>query len=85
MQGIIRVGDLLSHGGHVEAGAPNYKVMGRAVARQGDACLCALHGEVVIADGDDNFKVDGAAAAFNGHKTSCGAELISSMSSSGRK
>ncbi|MFX1674994.1 PAAR domain-containing protein [Paraburkholderia sp. A2WS-5] len=84
MRGIIRVGDLLSHGGHVEAGAPNYTVMGRSVARKGDACLCALHGEVVIADGDDSFEVDGAAAAFEGHKASCGAELISSMPSSGR-
>ncbi|RQT03687.1 PAAR domain-containing protein, partial [Burkholderia contaminans] len=48
MRGIIRVGDVHSHGGRVETGASNSEVMGRAVARQGDRCTCPLHGEVVI-------------------------------------
>ncbi|MBN3838036.1 MULTISPECIES: PAAR domain-containing protein [Burkholderia] len=84
MRGIIRVGDRHSHGGTVETGAPNSKVMGRAVGRIGDRCVCPEHGEVVIADGDGSFKVEGANAAFHGHKTSCGAVLFSSLPTSGR-
>ncbi|WP_366887829.1 PAAR domain-containing protein, partial [Streptomyces sp. NPDC005476] len=34
--------------------------------------------------GDQEFKVEGADAAFHGHKTSCGAVLISSIVTSGR-
>lgn len=85
MRGIIRVGDLHSHGGRVQTGAPNSEVMGQAVGRKGDQCTCPLHGNVVIAEGDENVQVDGAAAAFEGHKTSCGATLIASLSSSGRE
>ncbi|EMD9441058.1 PAAR domain-containing protein [Burkholderia cepacia] len=84
MRGIIRVGDVHSHGGRVETGAANSEVMGRAVARQGDRCTCPLHGEVVIIDGDAGFDVEGASASFDGHKTSCGAVLISSVPTSGR-
>lgn len=85
MRGVIRVQDVHSHGGHVETGAPNSEVMGRAVARKGDRCTCPLHGEVTIAEGDEDFQVDGAATAFDGHKTSCGATLISSLPTSGRE
>lgn len=84
MRGVIRVGDRHSHGGTVETGAPNSKVMGRAVARIGDRCICPEHGEVVIAEGDANLKVDGANTALDGHKTSCGAVLFSSLTTSGR-
>jgi uncharacterized Zn-binding protein involved in type VI secretion len=84
MRGIIRVGDVHSHGGRVGAGAPNSEVMQQAVARKGDRCTCPQHGEVVIAEGDEEFQVDGAAAAFEGHKTSCGATLISSLQTSGK-
>lgn len=85
MRGIIRVGDRHSHGGRVESGAPHSEVMDRAVARQGDRCSCPMHGECVIAEGDPDFIVDGAEVAFEGHKTSCGATLISSVESSGRE
>jgi len=84
MRGVIRVGDVHSHGGRVQTGASSSEVMGQAVARKGDRCTCPLHGEVVIAEGDEEFQVDGAAAAFEGHKTSCGAVLISGLPSSRR-
>lgn len=86
MRGIIRVGDATSHGGTVVAGSSAGKVMNRAVARQGDECTCPKQGHqnCVIAEGDPNFIVDGKPAAFDGHKTSCGATLISSASTSGR-
>ncbi len=86
MKGIIRVGDATSHGGQVITGASTSKVMDRAVARQGDQCTCPIQGHqnCVIAEGDPAFIVDGKPAAFDGHKTSCGATLISSLSSSGR-
>lgn len=74
MRGIIRVGDVHSHGGRVETGALSRGVMGRAVARRGDRCTCPLHGEVVIADGEADFDVDGAPVPFDGHKTSCGGD-----------
>ncbi|WP_206950773.1 PAAR domain-containing protein [Trinickia acidisoli] len=86
MRGIIRVGDATSHGGEVVSGSDMSKVMDRPVARQGDRCICPMQGHqhCVIAEGDPNFTVDGKPAAFHGHKTSCGATLISSVSSSGR-
>ncbi|WP_323119485.1 PAAR domain-containing protein [Burkholderia alba] len=85
MRGMIRVGDLHSHGGRVESGAPHSEVMDRAVARKGDRCSCPMHGECVIVEGAPHFSVDGADAAFQGHKTSCGATLISSLPTSGRE
>ncbi|MGN6083252.1 PAAR domain-containing protein [Trinickia sp.] len=86
MRGIIRVGDATSHGGKVITGADKSTVMDRPVARQGDQCTCPIdgHQNCVIAEGDPAFIVAGKPAAFDGHKTSCGATLISSLSSSGR-
>ncbi|WP_116135290.1 PAAR domain-containing protein [Trinickia diaoshuihuensis] len=86
MKGIIRVGDATSHGGQVIAGSAASRVMGRPVARQGDRCQCPMQGHqnCVIAEGDPAFIVEGKPAAFDGHKTSCGATLISSVSTSGR-
>lgn len=80
------MGDATSHGGCVQTGSSTSKVMDRAVARLGDRCICPMQGhqDCVIAEGDPEFIVDGKPAAFDGHKTSCGATLISSLSSSGR-
>ncbi|MFM0741657.1 PAAR domain-containing protein, partial [Paraburkholderia xenovorans] len=48
-------------------------------------CTCPMdgHRDCVIVEGDESVKIDGKAVAFDGHKTSCGAALISSLSSSG--
>lgn len=86
MRGVIRLNDPTSHGGKVMAAAPNSKVMGVAVARQGDLCSCPLpgHDGCVIAEGDPKVLIDGIPVAFEGHKTSCGAVLITSVPGSGR-
>jgi uncharacterized Zn-binding protein involved in type VI secretion len=39
----------------------------------------------VIAEGDPDVLIDGIPVAFEGHKTTCGAVLISTMPNSGRK
>ncbi|MGA4045437.1 PAAR domain-containing protein [Ralstonia nicotianae] len=86
MRGVIRVGDLTSHGGQVLTGAEKSRVMGQAVARVGDRCSCPMpgHRDCVIVEGDPNVKIDGRMVAFHGHKVSCGATLISSAPTSGR-
>ncbi|WP_082721065.1 PAAR domain-containing protein [Burkholderia sp. ABCPW 14] len=86
MRGVIRIGDSTSHGGRVVTGREGSTVMGRAVACVGDRCTCPMngHGQCVIVEGDENVRIDGRAVAFDGHKTSCGATLVSSISTSGR-
>lgn len=85
MRGVIRIGDSTSHGGKVITGSDTSRVMEKSVARVGDKCTCprAGHHDCVIVEGDVTVTIDGKAVAFDGHKTSCGAQLISSLSSSG--
>ena len=86
MRRVIRLNDPTSHGGKVISAAPNKTVLGLAVARQGDRCLCPLKGHetCVIAEGDPEVLIDGVPVAFEGHATSCGATLISTVGNSGR-
>lgn len=86
MRGVIRIGDSTSHGGAVKTGKSQSVVMGRAVACVGDKCTCPIsgHEDCVIVDGDSKVLIDGCAVAFDGHKTSCGATLITSIPTSGR-
>lgn len=87
MRGVIRLGDLTSHGGKVITANSRSTVHGSKVARKGDACTCPIkgHSNCFIAEGDAAFVLDGIPVAFHGHKTSCGATLISSMPTSGRE
>jgi uncharacterized Zn-binding protein involved in type VI secretion len=86
MRGVIRLSDPTSHGGKVIAASTNSAVMGVAVARKGDACTCPRrgHGNCFIAEGDPNVTIDGVPVAFDGHRTSCGATLTSTIPGSGR-
>lgn len=86
MRGVIRLGDPTSHGGKVISAASTSQVMGVSVARKGDRCLCPMRGHevCVIAEGDPTVLIDGVPVAFEGHKTTCGASLISTMPTSGR-
>ena len=86
MRGVIRLNDPTSHGGKVTSAAPNSIVMDAAVARKGDSCTCPLpgHGACKIAEGDPKVLIDGVPVAFEGHKTTCGAVLISTVANSGR-
>ncbi|MBO7909668.1 PAAR domain-containing protein, partial [Burkholderia pseudomallei] len=38
----------------------------------------------VIVEGDEDVRIEGRAVAFDGHRTSCGATLVSSIPTSGR-
>ena len=86
MRGVIRLNDPTSHGGKVVTAAPNSAVMGIAVARKGDRCVCPLpgHSVCIIAEGDPKVLIDGVPVAFDGHRTSCGATLITTVPGSGR-
>lgn len=86
MRCIIRLGDPTTHGGRVISAAPSSAVLGVAVARKGDFCICPLpgHGLCIIAEGDAKVLIDGIPVAFEGHKTSCGAALISTVTKSAR-
>ncbi len=86
MRRVIRLHDLTSHGGMVITAALHSTVLGIAVARQGDRCVCPIQGhqQCVIAEGDPQVLIDGVPVAFDGHLTSCGARLISSVPDSGR-
>lgn len=87
MRRIIRLNDPTTHGGKVIAAASNSTVMGVAVARKGDRCFCPIQGhqQCVIAEGDPKVTIDGVPVAFEGHATSCGAKLISTVLDSGRQ
>jgi len=86
MKGVIRLGDATSHGGKVSAASASAFVNGIAVARKGDACTCPIigHSSCVIAEGDPMVLDGGMPVAFDGHKTSCGATLMSSVPTSGK-
>ena len=76
---LIVVGDSLSHGGSVKAGAAMARIDGRAIARIGDPVECSVHGSGEIAEGEPAYLVEGRPVALEGHKTSCGATLIGSV------
>jgi uncharacterized Zn-binding protein involved in type VI secretion len=84
MKAVIRLGDATSHGGKVVAASGLAQVHGITVARQGDACMCPVkgHSPCVIAEGDPQVLLGGVPVAFEGHKTSCGATLVSSAPTS---
>lgn len=82
MPNVIRLGDPTSHGGTViSAVATHITVGGIAVACVGDTCSCPLpgHGVCTIVEGDSGHTIDGKAVAYDGHKTSCGAELRATL------
>lgn len=56
-------------------------MFGKQVARLGDKVTCPIrgHGSCTIVEGDPNWSIDGIPVALEGHKTSCGASLISSL------
>ncbi|WP_321818295.1 MULTISPECIES: PAAR domain-containing protein [unclassified Paraburkholderia] len=79
----IVVGDAYSHGGQVICGAPSSRIDGKAIARLGDAAVCAIHGPTVIADASGIAAYDGKAATVDGDLLVCGARLIARQSTTG--
>lgn len=81
MKRVIRLGDPTDHGGNVVSGSPSSVIFDKPVARLGDKVTCPKQGHTncVIAEGDPDWQVDGIPVALEGHKTSCGATLISTL------
>jgi uncharacterized Zn-binding protein involved in type VI secretion len=87
MKRVIRLGDPTTHGGAViKVTATQTNVMGQPLARVGDQCACPIpgHSPCVITEGDGDWTIDGVPVALEGHKTSCGASLISTLPNLGR-
>lgn len=51
------------------------------VIRLSDKVVCPIQGNgmTTIVEGDANWLIDGIPVALEGHKTSCGASLISTL------
>lgn len=79
---VIRLGDPTTHGGVVVSASGTVIINGKQVARVGDSVTCPIpgHGVVTIIEGDPNWQDNGRPIALEGHKTSCGASLISTLS-----
>jgi uncharacterized Zn-binding protein involved in type VI secretion len=81
MAQVIRLNDPTSHGGIVVGvTSTSCIVSGLPVARVGDPVVCPIHGPGVIVQGESRHVIDGIPVAYDGHKTSCGASLISTVS-----
>jgi uncharacterized Zn-binding protein involved in type VI secretion len=83
MPNVIRLNDPTSHGGKVvSVSATWFTVDGIPVARVGDHCICPMpgHSVCVIIEGSSEHVIDGIPVAYDGHKTSCGAALQSTLS-----
>lgn len=78
---VIRLGDRTTHDGVVVSAAGRFQMFGKPVARLGDKVTCPIrsHGSCTIVEGDPHWSIDGTPVALEGHKTSCGASLISSL------
>ncbi|BBF85195.1 hypothetical protein DLM_1576 [Aquitalea magnusonii] len=86
MKRVIRLGDPTDHGGNVVSAAASTTLFGKQVACLGDAVSCPQqgHGNCTIVEGDGSWLVGGKPVALEGHKTSCGAVLISTLPAVGK-
>ncbi len=79
-RGVVRLGDKTSHGGVVTSACDSFKVMGIAVALEGDMASCPkCRGKFAIQPVGSTRKHHGKAVAYHGDPTACGATLISSL------
>ena len=86
MPNVIRLNDPTSHGGKVsKVAATHFTVGGLAVACVGDTCTCPVHGPVTIVEGEAKHTIGGLPVAYEGHKTSCGATLVSTVNNFSHK
>jgi len=79
-RGIVRLGDMTTHGGKVIKAVSDFKVHGRPVAVDGDMTFCPkCRGTFPIKPSHSERTHNGKEVAFDGHRTACGAKLISSI------
>jgi uncharacterized Zn-binding protein involved in type VI secretion len=77
---VITEGCKTSHGGYVLPISRPFKVGEHSVALVGDMTHCPkCRGDFPIAEGDPNRNWHDKPMAFHGHKTACGAILISEL------
>ena len=77
---IIRLGDTTNHGGKVITAEDRMPVYGKPLARIGDMVWCPrCENQYPIIEGDETMPIFGRPIAFEGHRTACGAKLISSL------
>jgi len=82
-RGVIRLGDKTDHGGVVVQVAHDVTDMGKLIACKGDMVKCPkCKGTFPIVEGEATWTIDGVPIAFHGHKTACGAILLSSWGKS---
>ncbi|MFT3849480.1 MAG: PAAR domain-containing protein [Propionivibrio sp.] len=86
MKRVVRLGDPTSHGGAVVSASSDVVINGKPVARLGDSVTCPIpgHGVATIVEGDAEWTDHGRPIALQGHQTSCGASLISTLPTLGR-
>jgi len=81
-RGVIRLRDTTTHGGIVIQVAHTPTDGEKPIACIGDLTYCPLcRGIYAIVEGDVTDTIDGVPVAYHGHRTACGAALISSASS----
>ncbi|PRX28063.1 putative Zn-binding protein involved in type VI secretion [Paraburkholderia sp. BL18I3N2] len=82
MSNLIRLGDTTDHGGEVITASDTMRYGGRRVARADDLVKCPLHPELepnAILEGDNRITDHGVPVARQGHLTTCGCRLVSSL------
>ena len=76
---VIRLGDATTHGGKVIRASGICRIEGRPIARIGDLVSCPkCEGVFSIVEGQTTYCDDSVPVTLHGHKTACGAILISS-------
>lgn len=79
-KGVIRLHDSTTHGGKVISVAHTPSDMGKPIACVGDMTTCPkCKGTFPIVEGAADCTIEGRPVSFHGHKTACGAALISSV------
>ena len=79
-RGVIRLHDMTDHGGKVIKVAHGANALGKSIACKGDLVSCPrCKGVFPIIEGDALYTIHGTPVALDGHKTACGATLISSV------
>ncbi|AWH89435.1 PAAR domain-containing protein [Limnobaculum parvum] len=80
-KGVIRLGDITSHGGEVISASSTITLYGKKVALVGDLISCPKdgHGVNAIIEGATSWYHNGKPVAVDGCLCACGCTLLSSL------
>lgn len=83
MNGVIRLNDPLSSGGHVST-ASGVEFMGIKVALKGDRVICPLHkGTFAINECHPSWTMNGRGVVVDGCKAECGCVIKTTLPNAG--